>query len=808
MAPRHLPRGLLTLTLGLALTTTGAPLARAGTPADRARQSSDAPRYTTEANKAAKYVASNLSVARASSASGLGVELDALIGVSATGTQPAAVTTMLSDVQTYGPAYCPTASPAGHVGACAKLSIALMTAGRNPAGFNGKNYIGAVSAASSYSSYSEYVTNTALAMVALSRAHLSIPEDLFQTAIDQSADQWPASGSPAWDDIDSGGLMLTALSHVNDSRKATTVSNIKSWMDQARVSAEGWTTQTSETDPRSNVNTTAWVAPGMDRSGETSQAIDAQSWLVSQQNTDGSFTAGPDLTEPINLMMATTQAIPPLLDLSSYDNTGTAYQPENVPVTSGGAKKLVDVAVLGDSYSAGNGTLSGLHGSYPADGSHQSPLNYANVLTKKLNAAATGTTYQLTMKAWSGATIMGTEDDKHPIIDQAASLNPDTSLVLMTAGGNDLGFTDVIAKCLALAQLNGGDCEDRLDEAIDHIPEVMTRTSTLLSQIQDRLADPAHSQVILVGYPYLVPAGEDIPKRDIPSTKLRAAEDRFSAQQHNLVTQWNTTHSLQVSYWNTAPSFTGHEPEPYFNTHENPKRWINEFGETAGYSDPTKNGDTTAVNTQILPWSLNPERVEWYHPNITGHAQIADELYANMHILNKPGARSRTVSPALDLTGLASVPQVSVRAHVEASHLVRDGETLSLDASSSYTRDGTITRYQWDLNGDGTYETSTTAPTLTPRLTHIGDYSARLRITTSTEATDTLSFRLSVTRDGDAIPDVKDNCPTVANPDQTDTDHDGTGDACDPTPGTPPLPKHTTAAPSATSTTETTRAHP
>jgi hypothetical protein len=33
--------------------------------------------------------------------------------------------------------------------------------------------------------------------------------------------------------------------------------------------------------------------------------------------------------------------------------------------------------------------------------------------------------------------------------------------------------------------------------------------------------------------------------------------------------------------------------------------------------------------------------------------------------------------------------------------------------------------------------------------------------------------------DGDGVPDSADNCPTVYNPDQTDTDHDGVGDACD-----------------------------
>ena len=38
----------------------------------------------------------------------------------------------------------------------------------------------------------------------------------------------------------------------------------------------------------------------------------------------------------------------------------------------------------------------------------------------------------------------------------------------------------------------------------------------------------------------------------------------------------------------------------------------------------------------------------------------------------------------------------------------------------------------------------------------------------------------NVDTDRDSVADNFDNCPDVSNPDQTDTDHDGIGDACDP----------------------------
>jgi hypothetical protein len=44
------------------------------------------------------------------------------------------------------------------------------------------------------------------------------------------------------------------------------------------------------------------------------------------------------------------------------------------------------------------------------------------------------------------------------------------------------------------------------------------------------------------------------------------------------------------------------------------------------------------------------------------------------------------------------------------------GKAVSLDASASVVPGGTITNYEWDFDGDGTYDQATTTPTTHPRV--------------------------------------------------------------------------------------------
>ena len=95
---------------------------------------------------------------------------------------------------------------------------------------------------------------------------------------------------------------------------------------------------------------------------------------------------------------------------------------------------------------------------------------------------------------------------------QLSALGPSTSLVSLGIGGNDLGFSSVVANCAAVtpwgATKVGWSCRSHytvngVDELVSLVHQVGDRVAALLTDVRS-LAPQA--RVFVIGYPDIVPA--------------------------------------------------------------------------------------------------------------------------------------------------------------------------------------------------------------------------------------------------------------------------------------------------------------
>ena len=95
-----------------------------------------------------------------------------------------------------------------------------------------------------------------------------------------------------------------------------------------------------------------------------------------------------------------------------------------------------------------------------------------------------------------------------------------------------------------------------------------------------------------------------------------------------------------------------------------------------------------------------------------------------------------------------------VASFTESVHTAPVGIPIEFDPSDSYDYNGTIILYEWDFDGDGVYDESTTSPDVVSFVYLIpGEYNVTLRVTDDDGLTDTAMDTKIITSTG-VIPEV------------------------------------------------------
>ncbi|MBJ7473011.1 MAG: hypothetical protein JHD16_17025, partial [Solirubrobacteraceae bacterium] len=249
--------------------------------------------------------------------------------------------------------------------------------------------------------------------------------------------------------------------------------------------------------------------------------------------------------------------------------------------------KTLDVALLGDSYSAGVG--GGNSSGAPC---YRSPNTWGQKYGEL--ARAEGHTVNVTNLACGGAEVLGTGGTpEKSLAFQISQVPANTDLVLMTIGGNDAGFGNMVPWCFTPVLAGPNNCRIALENGTDEMPTVQANLAAQLEDLGEQLH--ADAKVVILTYPYLALPSGYLLKTLFASydsgAGVRAWGDDLDA--HVTAAAAQATIAVERENFATVVStkarFAGHEPDqnPWV---QNPDRWI-------------------------LEWTQLPEFVDFYHPS-------------------------------------------------------------------------------------------------------------------------------------------------------------------------------------------------
>ncbi len=249
----------------------------------------------------------------------------------------------------------------------------------------------------------------------------------------------------------------------------------------------------------------------------------------------------------------------------------------------------VQIAVLGDSYASGEGSWSEDSSHVPVDyyGGEKGGSRYPQHVRSGFNsdsASATDHCHRSPVAAGillgapeqefvacSSASIDAIAKGSNGELSQLNVLSSADTEVLVSASGDSLNFTGVLAECLDLPKHPTDDqkCKTKIETELGKLKEVMEELKAKL--IEPIIAKTNGAHVILLGYPHLFPeGGYDNGCNGLTAQRqryLNDAADRVDKAMEELAADYSGPG--EVEFFDSRPIFEGHavcgQSDPYFN---------------------------------------------------------------------------------------------------------------------------------------------------------------------------------------------------------------------------------------------------
>jgi lysophospholipase L1-like esterase len=211
---------------------------------------------------------------------------------------------------------------------------------------------------------------------------------------------------------------------------------------------------------------------------------------------------------------------------------------------------------LGDSYASGAG-LAGVKDKE----CDRTTGGYPSLISRF--AATVGLRHTFDDVTCSGATTNDFWNSRGTRAPQADALTARTRLVTLTLGGNDVGFSSVLATCarVAASDRDGSPCEqhftaDGKDVLAERVTAMEGRVHDVLAEIERR--SPA-AEVIVVGYPALFP-DNGVGCAEVPFAKGDFAYLRDATRKANAALRRQARAAgVHASYADTYTPTVGHD---------------------------------------------------------------------------------------------------------------------------------------------------------------------------------------------------------------------------------------------------------